>query len=65
VPEDQRDIENLRERDERDPADAPGDAEDAPPARREPTREEAASEHRRRPGDDAWSDDEMVDRARK
>ncbi len=50
-------IDDPREREEREL----GDESDA---RRDPDAVEAAESHLRRPGDDAFSDDEMVDDAR-
>jgi hypothetical protein len=56
---------DARERHERNLIDEPAKRSERPAAERDPGREEAAEEHLRRPGDDAFSDDEMVERARK
>jgi hypothetical protein len=63
--EDRRTVDNARERDERELVEEPPARSEKPAAQRDPGREEAAEEHLRRPGDDAFSDDEMVERARK
>jgi hypothetical protein len=58
---DDRNIEDSPEREERDARVRRERSE----AERDPGPVEAAEEHRRRPGDDAFSDDEMVERARR
>ena len=63
--EDRRTPGDARERDERELVEEPAARSENPAAQRDPGREEAAEEHLRRPGDDAFSDDEMVERARK
>jgi hypothetical protein len=65
IMEDKRNADNPRERNERELIEEPAERSEKPAAQREPGREEAAEEHLRRPGDDAFSDDEMVERARK
>ena len=62
--EDRRTIDDPRERHERELSEEPAERTETPAAQRDPGREEAAEEHLRRPGDDAFSDDEMVERAR-
>jgi hypothetical protein len=63
--EDRRSTDDARERDERELVEEPAKRNESTTAQRDPGREEAAEEHLRRPGDDAFSDDEMVERARK
>ena len=62
---DRRTDEDPRERDERNLVDEPAQRSETAAAQRDPGREEAAEEHLRRAGDDAFGDDEMVERARK